>query len=405
MSRLSRIVCIGLILGAGLAGCRREAPPSSGVAPSPVAQATPAATPSPEMVAPAPAKFTATFLGTIDGRLNVQVELERNGADLSGAYFYERAGAMNLAEKTLTLKGKIDRNGSVTLGETVYNAQMDKEQRTGEFTGRLEAVSTGGEPLLRFTGAWTGARDSRPLNVVLRELRFDLGGLKLADKRATQASRKLNYRLQTSLPQLTGADAARADKFNQAVADLLAARTGEFKKLAEEMSRDDAQLAAQAAPAEKASGPAVARSPYEMEVRYTVAAASPDFISILFFVYEYTGGAHPNTTTTAFNYDLTRNQPVRLADLFDPKADHLKILSEYSIRELKKLKTVDGAEEGAGPKAENFASWNITPGGLRITFDRYQVAAYAAGDHEVLIPFAVLKPIARPDGLLGPFVR
>jgi hypothetical protein len=72
---------------------------------------------------------------------------------------------------------------------------------------------------------------------------------------------------------------------------------------------------------------------------------------------------------------------------------------------LKKLETATSAEEGAGPKIDNFHSWNITPVGLKITFDRYQVGPYVAGEHEVVVPYSVLKPIIKPDGLLGQFAK
>ena len=139
-----------------------------------------------------------------------------------------------------------------------------------------------------------------------------------------------------------------------------------------------------------------------MSVSYEVTAADKDFISVLFSFYEYLGGAHPNTTTESFNYDLNRNAPLSLADLFTPNSNYLKVISDYTIKELK-LDTVSGVENGAGPKIENFHSWNITPAGLKITFDPYQVGPYAAGAHEVVVPYSVLKPIIRQDGLLAQF--
>ncbi|HEY8460392.1 MAG TPA: RsiV family protein, partial [Blastocatellia bacterium] len=83
----------------------------------------------------------------------------------------------------------------------------------------------------------------------------------------------------------------------------------------------------------------------------------------------------------------------------------LNVISDYSIRELNKLKTTAQVEIGAGPQIGNFHSWNITPFGLRITFDAYQVGPYAAGEHVVVIPYPLLKPIIRPDGLLTRFAK
>lgn len=107
----------------------------------------------------------------------------------------------------------------------------------------------------------------------------------------------------------------------------------------------------------------------------------------------------------AFNYDLKRGVEVKLPELFAPKAGYLKTISDYSIKELKKLRTTDGVEEGAAPKAENFKNWNLTPVGVRFTFDHYQVGSYAVGQHEVTVPYTLLKPLAKPDGLLAQWVK
>ncbi|MGH9855014.1 MAG: DUF3298 domain-containing protein, partial [Blastocatellia bacterium] len=194
-------------------------------------------------------------------------------------------------------------------------------------------------------------------------------------------------------------DPARVEKFNQAVSGFVAVRVEEFKKAVDEMAREDAAAAKQG---EKSASTSPPNSFY---VGHEVAAADKDFISVLFSFSEYTGGAHPNTITSAFNYDLNRNAQVNLADLFTPNSNYLKLISDYAIKELKKLETVSYAEEGAGPKLENFDGWNIAPAGLKITFDRYQVGAYAVGEHEVVVPYSLLKPIIRPDGLLAQFVK
>src|SRR5262249_22163858 len=302
--------------------------------------------------------------------------------------------AFNSAMRTLELKGRIDGDGNVTLTETAYKA--GNPQKTGEFKGKLDGLSANGDVGLRLSGSWIGGKDRKQAPFSLRQLRFDLGGLKLDERKEKSANKKLRYEIETALPQLAGAGDARIEKFNQAVTNLVAARTGEFKKGVDEMARDEA-----AAKQEAKSPP----PPNSLDVSYEITAASKDFISALFSFYEYAGGAHPNTTTRSFNYDLNRNAPVSLADLFTPNSNYLRVISDYSIRELKKLETVSSAEEGAGPKIENFHSWNITPAGLRITFDRYQVGPYVVGEHEVVIPYSLLKPIINTDGLLAQFAR
>jgi hypothetical protein len=382
---------------ASLQGCRKEtakSDPNSQPAAQNQTSPQPDSQRANETAVPAPSEFREVLVGTIDDKHPIRMELERKGADLTGGYFYERAGAFNTAMRTLELKGRIDEGGNVALEETTY--KRGNPQKTGEFKGKLDGLSANGDVRLRFSGSWTGAKDLKQMQFSLRQLRFDLGGLKLDERKEKSANKKPRYEIETALPQLAGAGEARVEKFNQAVTNLVAARAGEFKKGVDEMAREEA------AAKQEAKSPA---PPNSLGVSYEITAANKDFVSVLFSFYEYAGGAHPNITTESFNYDLNRNAPVSLADLFTPNSNYLKVISDYSIRELKKLDTVSDAEEGAGPKIENFHSWNITPAGLKITFDRYQVGAYAVGEHEVVIPYSVLKPIIKPDGLLAQFSK
>ncbi len=385
------------LFGAFLQGCRKEAAKSDPNAGAPAQNQTSPGGDSQqpnETVVPAPSEFKEVFVGAIDTKRAVRMKLERKGDDLSGVYFYERAGAFNSAMKTLELKGRIDGDGNVTLTETIYGTAAP--QKTGEFKGKLDGLSANGEVTLRFSGSWTGAKDGKQAPFSLRQLRFDLGGLKLEEKKEKIENKKLRYEIETALPQLAGASDARVERFNQAVANLVAARANEFKRAVEEMARKDA-----------ATGPDATsqRPPNFLTVSYEVVEANKNFISALFTFQEFTGGAHPNASTESFNYDMNRNAPVSLADLFTPNSNYLKVISDYSIRELKKLETVGWVEEGAGPKLENFQSWNITPAGLRITFDPYQVGPYVAGQHEVVVPYSALRPIIKPDGPLAQFSK
>jgi hypothetical protein len=334
----------------------------------------------------APSEFKEVFTGTIDDRHAVRMSLERNGADLTGDYFYERAGAFNSVMRALDLKGRIDQDGNVTLTETTY--KNDKEEKTGEFKGKLDGLSANGDVRLRFSGMWAGD-NGKQMPFKLQQLRFDLGGLKIDRREEKKKDKTLGYEIETATPRLAGADSGRVDNFNQAVGKLVAEAKGVFEETAKADAHDSAS----------------AVQNYNLGVSYEIMDADKDFISLLFSFNSYLGGAHPNTNTKSFNYDLNRDSPVKLADLFTPGSNYLNVISGYSIGELKKIETTSQVESGAGPKIENFHSWNITPFGLQITFDAYQVGPYAVGPHEVVIPYSVLKPIIRPDGLLAQFAK
>jgi hypothetical protein len=139
----------------------------------------------------------------------------------------------------------------------------------------------------------------------------------------------------------------------------------------------------------------------------TVLHGGHDILSVVFFVSQYLGGAHPGDHHDVINYDLTQAKVLDLADLFKSGSDYLEVIAGYSIQELKKNQKIlfSNFEAGASPKPENYAAWSITPTGLLVIFEEYQVAPYAAGPQYVLVPYAALADILDPAGPLGQFTR
>jgi hypothetical protein len=148
-------------------------------------------------------------------------------------------------------------------------------------------------------------------------------------------------------------------------------------------------------------GESYSYNPFDFDGRLRFDAATVTKIKFT----EFLSGAHPNGDSKSFNYDLNSDAPVNLADLFTPNSNYLKVISDYSIKRLKKTGTAGDVESGAGPKIKNFHSWNITPVGLQINFDPDDVGSHAEGEHVVVIPYSELKPIIKQDGLLAEFAK
>ena len=425
LSRTSLLVIVTTCVF--LCACRNEPAPAKeaiGAKDGAAATATPESVPSPtpELVTVAPTEFKKVLTGTLDNNLTLHMELERQGGKLTGSYYYEKAGAANVAEKSLTLTGKIDKEGKATLSETAYSAEKG-DVKSGEFKGVLDGVVLDGETTLRFLGIWTDAQGKKSLPLSLQELRYALGGFKFGEKLIQENSKKTRLEINAVVPQLTDGDAAKAAAFNKAALASMTKSIAQFKKDAadavkaeQEVLAEEQKAAAASQTGEKTAetkpatppateNPPAERLPFTFDSGYEVVYANADLISVLFSYSTFFGGAHPNHFSVAFNYDLKQGLEVKLPDLFVPKAAYLKAISDYSIKELKKLRTTDGVEEGAAPKAENFKSWNLTPVGLRFTFDHYQVGAYAVGPHEVTMPYALLKPLAKPDGWLAQLAK
>ncbi|NOT40978.1 MAG: DUF4163 domain-containing protein [Alphaproteobacteria bacterium] len=143
-------------------------------------------------------------------------------------------------------------------------------------------------------------------------------------------------------------------------------------------------------------------NPWATEVSYEIKRNDAQMFVVSFQEYSYTGGAHPNTSSETFNFLMPDGRRVEIAELFSPKG--IRRISDISIAQLKQdtggsdgLADMDWVRRGAGPNARNFASFLLMPRTLHITFDAYQVAAYAAGPQEVNIPLSNLRDVLRPN--------
>ncbi len=114
------------------------------------------------------------------------------------------------------------------------------------------------------------------------------------------------------------------------------------------------------------------------------------------------GAAHPTTTVSTRTFDLRTGAALSLAELFRPKSDYLAVLSQQSRRLLRPVlgSYLDPTmfDPGTAPVAANFTAWSLTPFGLRITFQNYQVAAYAVGTPSIVIPYGALGGVAAANG-------
>ena len=140
---------------------------------------------------------------------------------------------------------------------------------------------------------------------------------------------------------------------------------------------------------------AVAGFTSALDIHYSIPFFKPGkFVSIQFKQYQYAAGtAHPNTTTFVINYDFAKVRSISFGDIFKDPIVALRAISSYSISQLKKRNLGDDSflNAGARPRFDNYKNWSFTLGGLLITFDPYQVAAYVYGPQIVVVPYALLR--------------
>jgi len=193
-----------------------------------------------------------------------------------------------------------------------------------------------------------------------------------------------SYTLTTNTPQLTGSDDPRVGAFNQRLKDLITKEVDNYRQGFKELP---------AMPDSNGS---------TLEVTHLLVSRINNIWSFKFdFSFYYDMAAHPGLKSITLNYDLDQGRELALSDLFLLNSNYLEEISNYCVNELNNQYGSDYFPDGAEPTAENYRNWNITPDGLLITFDEYQVASYADGPQKVVVPYSELISVINSQGPLS----
>ncbi|RJQ34564.1 DUF3298 domain-containing protein [Candidatus Parcubacteria bacterium] len=119
---------------------------------------------------------------------------------------------------------------------------------------------------------------------------------------------------------------------------------------------------------------------------YDSVYIGPDVVSVKLILSQYTGGAHPLTLVSGLNYDRETGRQLLQSDAFAMLGMSVEQVSAAATSELKAELGDAMFEEGANANPENFSSFVISENEVTFIFQQYQVAAYAAGVHEVSFP-------------------
>jgi len=197
------------------------------------------------------------------------------------------------------------------------------------------------------------------------------------------------YTITAQIPQLAGSNDPRVMAFNQSIGALVQGDIKSFKSGLTGLPNP----------------PQIATSTFDEN--YTVVYQGGDVWSIKFDINVYVdGAAHPGDFTHVLNYDFAHSQAVSMDDLFIADSNYLEVISKYCVEELSALDIgFNETTVGAEPTLENYRNWNITPNGLMITFERGQVAAYAAPAQSITLPYSALASLINPQGPLAVFMR
>ncbi len=138
------------------------------------------------------------------------------------------------------------------------------------------------------------------------------------------------------------------------------------------------------------------RPAFELWGSYSISRPSDAAISITFEIWNYTGALQGNLDILTLNYSLLTGQRLAFMDLFEKPETALTLMSDWSRKELAPrlgaTTRLTVLEAGTAPLVENFSSLTLTPEGICINFQPYQVAPWAAGVQKVEMPLEALLP-------------
>ena len=136
---------------------------------------------------------------------------------------------------------------------------------------------------------------------------------------------------------------------------------------------------------------------YENQTATYVLYQQGNLLSLGFFRYDYSGGAHGNYGTTGASYDLRTGRHLRYADIFQPAAaQRLPALLARAVRPLVGL-PADAPLDKQLMVSKMPVTHNVflTEGGAVFIYQPYEIASYAQGEIRVFLPLSELRPLLR----------
>ncbi len=118
-----------------------------------------------------------------------------------------------------------------------------------------------------------------------------------------------------------------------------------------------------------------------------------DYLSYVFFIEYFTGGAHPNHEIWTITYDTKSDKIITIDDLINNNSNLLTKLSEYTRNELLHNPGITDVQmliDGTKPEKENFSNFAFSDDGYLVFFQYYQVAPYSSGSFVVKVPYSEL---------------
>ncbi|NLJ59164.1 MAG: DUF3298 and DUF4163 domain-containing protein, partial [Tissierellia bacterium] len=120
------------------------------------------------------------------------------------------------------------------------------------------------------------------------------------------------------------------------------------------------------------------------------------FLSMYIDKYEYTGGAHGTTERSSYTWELWNGTNLSLRNFFKPGTDYRDFIIEEITRQADRNNRQDPYlyfDDYRSLIIKNFNedSFYLTPEGITIYYQQYDIGPYVSGIIEFTIPYSLIK--------------
>lgn len=326
-------------------------------------------------VGPVFAELSGFYSGELGQDNGVKIFIRQDGEKLYGYYGYDKNFSVSYIPNANALFGTFGQGNYVVL------KHLGEKGEAILFKGFLD------ESIHGLKGDWQFPMEQpielKPLTVKVGKQRIQIRHQVIHDENY-HFQVAINYPILASSEQLSPTEL----KFNRYIDHVVFKLKNEFKR---DIIRSETKY----------------NSGYfgdsTLSVNSEVTYAKYPLLSVRLNVNTYYAGAiHAINSSVTVNFDLAKGIPLKFDALFKKYSLYLRELAELSRNHLKNVLSDGEAQEkrsallswitrGTQARSANFKSWNLTELGILLSFDPYQVAPYALGRQEIIVPYGFLS--------------
>lgn len=324
-----------------------------------------------------PLDLVKRYDGTLGKNLGITLLLaERDddtGIRYDASYYYHKSGL----PITLTQDENADQ---ISFREVEGYSDEGEEKITGRWVITWEED--------RISGTWSSPDGKKSLPITLKES-YPAGSVRIAQTKLDFAlTEKIGYKrngIERSLCFLRSPDKGMK-ALNARLAQITRDAVDENKKVPATLEGIEKHLRAQVRDGFDAQGQYISSQSEDLSVRMNAHG----FLTIEQMSYAYEGGAHGNHGSVFHVLDIKTGKALKLSDLVQPGYQvKWTPLAAAEIRRTRGAKP-DAPLTEAGlfeDKLELNENWFLVPGGIGFNYAPYEIAAYAMGSIEFVLPW------------------